>query len=197
MRKKLKIVQVLNKFSLFFGIFSFICGCCYKAPPISKKPIEKVYQGTIWWEITYLTNNQTKTFSGYADFQTGKNFLYLRLKSPINTTLGYGKWEISSFNIIEIFDLYNKKYYLVVFNQHPELKNIPLYFLGLKKEKNWNFLKTSFKYSFINNEKKGFISSHSFSLKWRFKSISSLENFKPLLKDSSFLKDFKKIKIIF
>ncbi len=158
MRKKLKIVQVLNKFSLFFGIFSFICGCCYKAPPISKKPIEKVYQGTIWWEITYLTNNQTKTFSGYADFQTGKNFLYLRLKSPINTTLGYGKWEISSFNIIKIFDLYSKKYYLVVFNQYPELKNIPLYFLGLKKEKNWNFLKTSFKYSFINNEKKGFIS---------------------------------------
>ena len=197
MRKKLKIVQVLNKFFLFFGIFSFICGCCYKAPPISKKPIEKVYQGTIWWEITYLTNNQTKTFSGYADFQTGKNFLYLRLKSPINTTLGYGKWEISSFNIIKIFDLYNKKYYLVVLNQHPELKNIPLYFLGLKKEKNWNFLKTSFKYSFINNEKKGFISSHSFSLKWRFKSISSLENFKPLLKNTSLFKNFKKIKITF
>jgi hypothetical protein len=191
----LKTVQFLSKFFLLFTLcFSF--GCSYKAPPLSKISTKNVYYGKIWWEITLFTNNETKTLSNYADFQVKEDFLYLRFKSPLNTTMGYGKWEISFYNLIEIFDLYNQKHYLIILEPKAELKDIPLYFLGLK-EKNltWNFLKTSFNYSFLEDKKEGTISSNLFILKWRFKELSISEDFIPMLKDTSLFKDFQKVEI--
>jgi len=191
----LKTVQFLSKFFLLFTLcFSF--GCSYKAPPLSKISTKNVYYGKIWWEITLFTNNETKTLSNYADFQVKEDFLYLRFKSPLNTTMGYGKWEISFYNLIEIFDLYNQKHYLIILEPKAELKDIPLYFLGLK-EKNltWNFLKTSFNYSFLEDKKEGTISSNLFILKWRFKELSISEDFIPMLKDASLFKDFQKVEI--
>uniref|UniRef100_A0A7V5K1L0 Uncharacterized protein n=1 Tax=Thermodesulfobacterium geofontis TaxID=1295609 RepID=A0A7V5K1L0_9BACT len=110
--------------------------------------------------------------------------------------MGYGKWEISFYNLIEIFDLYNQKHYLIILEPKAELKDIPLYFLGLK-EKNltWNFLKTSFNYSFLEDKKEGTISSNLFILKWRFKELSISEDFIPMLKDTSLFKDFQKVEI--
>jgi hypothetical protein len=191
----LKTVQFLSKFFLLFTLcFSF--GCSYKAPPLSKISTKNVYYGKIWWEITLFTNNETKTLSNYADFQVKEDFLYLRFKSPLNTTMGYGKWEISFYNLIESFDLYNQKHYLIILEPKAELKDIPLYFLGLK-EKNltWNFLKTSFNYSFLEDKKEGTISSNLFILKWRFKELSISEDFIPMLKDTSLFKDFQKVEI--
>jgi len=191
----LKTVQFLSKFFLLFTLcFSF--GCSYKALPLSKISTKNVYYGKIWWEITLFTNNETKTLSNYADFQVKEDFLYLRFKSPLNTTMGYGKWEISFYNLIEIFDLYNQKHYLIILEPKAELKDIPLYFLGLK-EKNltWNFLKTSFNYSFLEDKKEGTISSNLFILKWRFKELSISEDFIPMLKDTSLFKDFQKVEI--
>lgn len=191
----MKTVQFLSKFFLLFTLcFSF--GCSYKAPPLSKISTKNVYYGKIWWEITLFTNNETKTLSNYADFQVKEDFLYLRFKSPLNTTMGYGKWEISFYNLIEIFDLYNQKHYLIILEPKAELKDIPLYFLGLK-EKNltWNFLKTSFNYSFLEDKKEGTISSNLFILKWRFKELSISEDFIPMLKDTSLFKDFQKVEI--
>ena len=191
----MKTVQFLSKFFLLFTLcFSF--GCSYKAPPLSKISTKNVYYGKIWWEITLFTNNKTKTLSNYADFQVKEDFLYLRFKSPLNTTMGYGKWEISFYNLIEIFDLYNQKHYLIILEPKAELKDIPLYFLGLK-EKNltWNFLKTSFNYSFLEDKKEGTISSNLFILKWRFKELSISEDFIPMLKDTSLFKDFQKVEI--
>jgi hypothetical protein len=191
----LKTVQFLSKFFLLFTLcFSF--GCSYKAPPLSKISTKNVYYGKIWWEITLFTNNETKTLSNYADFQVKEDFLYLRFKSPLNTTMGYGKWEISFYNLIEIFDLYNQKHYLIILEPKAELKDIPLYFLGLK-EKNltWNFLKTSFNYSFLEDKKEGTITSNLFILKWRFKELSISEDFIPMLKDTSLFKDFQKVEI--
>ena len=191
----MKTVQFLSKFFLLFTLcFSF--GCSYKAPPLSKISTKNVYYGKIWWEITLFTNNETKTLSNYADFQVKEDFLYLRFKSPLNTTMGYGKWEISFYNLIEIFDLYNQKHYLIILEPKAELKDIPLYFLGLK-EKNltWNFLKTSFNYSFLEDKKEGTISSNLFILKWRFKELSISEDFIPMLKDASLFKDFQKVEI--
>jgi len=195
LKKNLKTVQFLSKFFLLFTLcFSF--GCSYKAPPLSKISTKNVYYGKIWWEITLFTNNKTKTLSNYADFQVKEDFLYLRFKSPLNTTMGYGKWEISFYNLIEIFDLYNQKHYLIILEPKAELKDIPLYFLGLK-EKNltWNFLKTSFNYSFLEDKKEGTISSNLFILKWRFKELSISEDFIPMLKDTSLFKDFQKVEI--
>jgi hypothetical protein len=195
LKKNLKTVQFLSKFFLLFTLcFSF--GCSYKAPPLSKISTKNVYYGKIWWEITLFTNNETKTLSNYADFQVKEDFLYLRFKSPLNTTMGYGKWEISFYNLIEIFDLYNQKHYLIILEPKAELKDIPLYFLGLK-EKNltWNFLKTSFNYSFLEDKKEGTISSNLFILKWRFKELSISEDFIPMLKDTSLFKDFQKVEI--
>lgn len=191
----MKTVQFLSKFFLLFTLcFSF--GCSYKALPLSKISTKNVYYGKIWWEITLFTNNETKTLSNYADFQVKEDFLYLRFKSPLNTTMGYGKWEISFYNLIEIFDLYNQKHYLIILEPKAELKDIPLYFLGLK-EKNltWNFLKTSFNYSFLEDKKEGTISSNLFILKWRFKELSISEDFIPMLKDTSLFKDFQKVEI--
>jgi hypothetical protein len=191
----LKTVQFLSNFFLLFTLcFSF--GCSYKAPPLSKISAKNVYYGKIWWEITLFTNNETKTLSNYADFQVEEDFLYLRFKSPLNTTLGYGRWETSFYNLIEIFDLYNQKHYLIILEPKAELKDIPLYFLGLK-EKNltWNFLKTSFNYSFLEDKKEGTISSKLFILKWRFKELSISEDFIPMLKDTSLFKDFQKVEI--
>jgi len=195
LKKKLKTAQFLSKIFLLFTLcFSF--GCSYKAPPLSKISTKNVYYGKIWWEITLFTNNETKTLSNYADFQVKEDFLYLRFKSPLNTTMGYGKWEISFYNLIEIFDLYNQKHYLIILEPKAELKDIPLYFLGLK-EKNltWNFLKTSFNYSFLEDKKEGTISSNLFILKWRFKELSISEDFIPMLKDTSLFKDFQKVEI--
>lgn len=197
MRKNLKAVKALNKFILFY-IFFLIFGCSYKKFSVSELPAKNVYQGSIWWEITIFTNNETKTISNYADFQARENFLYLRFKSPFNTTLGYGKWEASLFNTIEIFDLYNQKHYLIILKTNPEVKDIPLYFLGLKeKNQTWNFLKTSFNYSFEESKKEGIISSNFLKLRWRFKNISLIKEFTPLLKDASIFKDLQKIEITF
>jgi len=195
LRKNLKTAQLLSKFFLLF-ILCFAFGCSYKALSISKVSPKNVYYGKIWWEITLFTNNETKTLSNYADFQVEEDFLYLRFKSPLNTTLGYGKWETSFFNLIEVFDLYDKKHYLIILEPNPELKEIPLYFLGLK-EKNltWNFLKTSFHYSFLEDKKEGSISSDLFILKWRFKNLSISEDFTPMLKDTSLFKDFQVVEI--
>lgn len=197
MRKNLKAVKILNKFILFLIFFLFF-GCSYKDFPIGELTTKNVYQGSIWWEITLFTNNQTKIISNYADFQVGEDFLYLRFKSPFNTTLGYGKWEVSFFNLIEVFDLYNQKHYFIILETNPELKNIPLYFLGLKeKNQTWNFLKTSFIYSFEEDKKEGIISSDSLKLRWRFKNVSLTKEFTPMLKDTSIFKDLQKIKITF
>jgi len=152
----------------------------------------------MWWEIHIFDNNQTKTLSGYADFQAGKNFLYLKFKFPFHTALGYGKWEVSSFNLVEIFDLYHRKHYLIKFINHPELKNLPFYFLGLKeKNLSWKFIKTSFYYSFAEDKKEGLITSDFLKLKWKIKNLSTPESFKPLLKDTTFFRDFQRIKITF
>jgi len=191
----LKTAQLLSKF-FFLYILCFALGCSYKAPPLSKISPKNVYYGKIWWEITLFTNNETKTLSNYADFQVEEDFLYLRFKSPLNTTLGYGKWETSFYNLIEIFDLYNQKHYFIILEPKPELKDIPLYFLGLKEKiLTWNFLKTSFYYSFSEDKKEGTISSDLFILKWRFKDILISEDFTPMLKDTSLFKDFQKVEI--
>uniref|UniRef100_A0A7V4JP30 Lipoprotein n=1 Tax=Thermodesulfobacterium geofontis TaxID=1295609 RepID=A0A7V4JP30_9BACT len=195
MKKNLKTAQLLSKF-FFLYILCFALGCSYKAPPLSKISPKNVYYGKIWWEITLFTNNETKTLSNYADFQVEEDFLYLRFKSPLNTTLGYGKWETSFYNLIEIFDLYNQKHYFIILEPKPELKDIPLYFLGLKEKiLTWNFLKTSFYYSFSEDKKEGTISSDLFILKWRFKDILISEDFTPMLKDTSLFKDFQKVEI--
>lgn len=197
MKKNLKAVKILSKIFLFL-IFCFAFGCAHKELTISKLTPKNVYQGTIWWEITLFTNNETKTISNYADFQVSEELLYLRFKSPFNTTLGYGKWELSLFNFIEIFDLYNQKHYLIVFETNPELKNIPSYFFGLKEKKlTWNFLKTSFNYSFSEDKKEGMVSSDFLKLRWRFKNVSLIESFVPMLKDTSIFKDLQKIEITF
>ncbi len=191
----MKTAQLLSKF-FFLYILCFALGCSYKAPPLSKISPKNVYYGKIWWEITLFTNNETKTLSNYADFQVEEDFLYLRFKSPLNTTLGYGKWETSFYNLIEIFDLYNQKHYFIILEPKPELKDIPLYFLGLKEKiLTWNFLKTSFYYSFSEDKKEGTISSDLFILKWRFKDILISEDFTPMLKDTSLFKDFQKVEI--
>jgi len=191
----LKTVQFLSKFFLLFT-FCFAFGCSYKAPSLNKISTKNVYYGKIWWEITLFTNNETKTLSNYADFQVKEDFLYLRFKSPLNTTLGYGKWETSFYNLIEIFDLYNQKHYLIILEPKAELKDIPLYFLGLKEKiLTWDFLKTSFNYSFLEDKKEGTISSNLFILKWRFKELSISEEFTPMLKDTSLFKDFQKEEI--
>ena len=195
MKKKLRTAQFLSKIFLLFTLcFSF--GCSYKASPLSKISAKNVYYGKIWWEITLFTNNETKTISNYADFQAENNFIYLRFKSPFNTTLGYGKWEASFYNLIEIFDLYDKKHYFIVLEPKPELRDIPFYFLGLK-EKNltWSFLKTSFNYSFLEDKKEGTISSKFFILRWRFKEVFTSEDVTPMLKDISPFKDFQKVEI--
>jgi len=195
LKKNLKTAQLLSKF-FFLYILCFALGCSYKAPPLSKISPKNVYYGKIWWEITLFTNNETKTLSNYADFQVEEDFLYLRFKSPLNTTLGYGKWETSFYNLIEIFDLYNQKHYFIILEPKPELKDIPLYFLGLKEKiLTWNFLKTSFYYSFSEDKKEGTISSDLFILKWRFKDILISEDFTPMLKDTSLFKDFQKVEI--
>jgi len=197
LKRKSKTVQILNKF-VFFLFLCFIFGCCYKPLILRKVPAKRVYFGNLWLEVKFFTNNQTKIFSGYADFQASEDFLFLRFKSPLNTTLGYGKWEISSFNLIEIFDFYSKKHYLVTFQKQPELKNIPLYFMGLKeKTLRWDFLKTSFEYSFSEEKKEGMISSEVFQLRWKIKTLSISQDFKPLLDETSFLKDFSEVEITF
>jgi len=192
-----KTARILSKLFFLF-VLCFFSECCYKVPHVIKKPSEKIYQGTIWWQIYIFESNQTKTLNGYADFQAGKNFIYLKFKSPFHTALGYGKWEISSFNLIEIFDLYHRKHYLIKFTNHSELKNLPFYFLGLKRKNlSWKFIKTYFYYSFVEDKKEGLITSDFLKLKWKIKNLSTTEGFKPLLKDTAFFKDFQKVKITF
>jgi hypothetical protein len=196
LKKRLKTVRNLNK--LIFIAFFFIFGCCYKPSVQVRAPVKKIYSGNLWLEIKTFNKNQTKTFSSYADFQVSEDFLYLRLKSPFNTTLGYGKWEASSFNTIEIFDLYHKKHYLINFQKKPELKNIPLYFLGMKeKSLNWDFLKISFKYSFDEAKKEGMIISETFQLRWKIKTLLISETFKPMLENVSLTDNLSEVKITF
>jgi len=203
LKKNSRPVQFLNKIFYLFILYVsiFLSDCSYKKTVSLEefpKEVKEIFEGTIWWEIIYFSNNETKAINGYGEFQISKDFLFLRLKSPLSTTLGYGKWTYSSFEIIEIFDFYNKKHYLVLLNQDPELQNIPLYFLGLKEsEKNFIFLKTTFKYSFSQTDKEGIITSEFFTLKWRFKNIHPVKTFSPLIKENFFNETLPQIEVIF
>ncbi len=200
MRKNLKTVQSLSKFIIILFLF-FISGCCHKTYIPSRYVKGVFYSGKMWVRVKLITNSHIRTFSGYADFQAGDKFFYLRFKSPFNTTLGYIRWKVSSFNLIEIFDLYNKKHYLINLPKKSKLKMLPLYLLGLKeKTLNWNFSRTYFKYYFDKNKKEGRIKvkvkSDVFQLKWKIKSISFTRNLIPMFKNTDFSAKLSEIKII-
>lgn len=196
MKKKSNTVKILNKI-LFLFILCFFAGCSHKVSSVVKAPYQGIYQGTIWWEIYIFNNNQTKIFSGYADFQAGEDFLYLKIKSPFGT-LGYGKWLISSFNLIEIYDLYHKKHFLIEIAGRPELRELPFYFLGLKEEKTKLELAETFFYYFFDKERKeGVIDSNLLKFRWKIKTLTFSEYREPILKDTNLFENFQKIKISF
>ncbi len=201
MKRNFRLAPFSNKIIFLLILLLIFSGCAYKKTvSLEEFPqeIKEIFEGSIWWEIIYFSNNETRAINGYGDFQTSKDFLFLKLKSPLSTTLGYGKWISSSPETIEIFDFYNKKHYLVLLNPNPDLQNIPFYFLGLKEpEKTFYFLKTIFKYSFSQFNKEGTIISDILILKWRFKTIHLSESFSPLIKENFFNETLPQIKIIF
>ncbi len=200
MKKNLKTVQNLSKILFIFFLF-FISGCCHKLHIPSNYVKGAVYSGKIWIYVKLLNHNQIRTFSGYADFQAGKNFLYLRVKSPFNTTLGYIKWKSSHYNTLEVFDIFHKRHYVIKLPQKLKLKNFSFYFLGLKEGSLTEKLsKIFFKYHFEKDKKEGNIeiqiNSDIFQIKWKIKSIYLSKNLLPMLKDEDFQK-FSRIEIIF
>lgn len=163
---------------------------------------QETLEGKIWWELEIRENSSFKKDAGYADFQINENFLYLRLKTPIGTTLGFLIWKKDQPTVIKVYDLYNQQYIKIHLKSMTtkELETFPFYFLGKKgEEKSWYLNNLLFKYKFDKSKNKGNIVSEIMFLEWKIYTLQSLEGktWEALFNFESLEKQFVKKELIF
>lgn len=178
MRKNYKIVV---DFLTCLLIFAFLWSCAVK--PSEKISIKEGqnYKGKIWWKLELYNNREDKkSWGGYADFEVGPEYLYLLIKDFLGGNLAFLRWEIERPQEISFYDFKKKKIYVFLGQSSSEIHEIPLYFLGFKKEISLSLNSILIKYTFLKEKRKGFFVSDKFQIEWQIKEIELKEDKKTL-----------------
>ncbi|MCS7279947.1 MAG: hypothetical protein NZ530_07855 [Thermodesulfobacteriaceae bacterium] len=184
MRKNYKTVV---NFLTYLLISAFLWSCAVKpSEKIILYPITEgqSYRGKIWWKLELYNNREDKrSWGGYANFEVGAEYLYLLIKNFLGGNLVFLKWEIERPQEINFYDFKKKKVYIFLGESFSEIHEIPLYFLGLKKEISLSLNSILLNYIFLREDKKGFIISDKFQIEWQIKEIELLKEDKKTLKE--------------
>ncbi len=190
-------LQRILKFLIFTIIF-IICFSCAKPVYIEKYNNKKTFsfKGLIWWRIDLFKGKKAKLIVGFANFIATNDSLYIKLKTPIGSSLGLIKWNKNLSNKLKIYDFYHQRLYIIKIPKEFKTYEIPFYFLGLKKTKaEIVFSKFKISYAFSKKKKKGILISPYFRVFWI---IKRLEPIKKKTEDFKVSEDkFKKILINF
>ncbi len=170
----------LKRFNKLFIILLFCIICFSCAKPVSLKKPEKVkpfaYKGLIWWRIDLFRGKKNRLVVGFANFVVTDHSLYVKLKTPIGSSLGLFKWDEKLPYTIKLYDFYHKRVYIIKVSKKLKTYEIPYYFLGLKKSKaEADLSRFKVKYIFYNSNKKGIVSSPYFRIFWVIKRLEPLK----------------------
>lgn len=172
----MKISNLILVFFLSLLLFS----CTRSLPPLSIEILlsQEVFQGTIWWDLEIKKDFTPSKNTGQAEFQISENFIYVRLKTPIGTTLGLLVWKKDDPGLIKVYDLYNQELVLLFINNPSllqKLETLPFYFLGMKEETlSWSLDKVFVKYQFDKERKVGTILTEEVIFGWKIQSLEPL-----------------------
>lgn len=194
MKKNYKIVLHLSIFFLAFTLF-ISCGIktSEKTLILSLKEGE-VYEGKTWWRLEiYNRKEENRVWGGYADFEVTTQYLYLLVRNFWGGNLAFFKWELRYPQEVCLYDFKGKRIYIFLFEELPNNQEIPFYFLGFKKKKDFKIESLILSYSFILPEKKGVLTSERFQIEWQIKTIKIKEKLGSLKEEVERLSSWEKI----
>lgn len=173
-------MKTLNLIVVIF-LSLLLLSCSRSLPPFSIEILlsQEPLQGTIWWNLEIKKSSTSEKNIGQADFQVSENFMYLRLKTPIGTTLGFLVWKKEDPSLIKVYDLYNQEL-IILFLKDPyflkDLELLPFYFLGVKENTlDRSFERISIGYRFDKRKKIGTIITKDATFVWQIQNIAPLK----------------------
>lgn len=164
---------------VFLSLLLF--SCLRSLPPLYIETLlsQETLQGTIWWDLEIKRSSTFEKNVGQAEFQITEKSVYLRLKTPLGTTLGFLVWKKDDPGLIRVYDLYNRELIILFIKDSSFLKDLellPFYFLGVKEHTlERSFDRVSVGYRFDKRKKIGTIITKEVTFVWKIQNIEPLK----------------------